>query len=644
MTEPGSVAKVRARDFRALTTTVLDTMIVILPVAYAADVHRMLGLIVYDAQLLMAVLTVALGRAFLSFDPDRAAGKARTAGAFVLALATLAVGAYMTIFYDLISTEAAWLPNWLIGLSAVMFAALMMNINRAAGLGVLAVVLLFLAYGLLGHLMPGEMRSRETTLPELLVYLCVDANGVLGSALKVGVIIVIPYLLFGQLLSNCGAANFFNDLALAAMGRYRGGPAKVAVTASALFGSISGNAVGNVVGTGVVTIPMMKKAGFPKAYAGAVEAVASTGGQLVPPVMGAAAFIMADFIGVDYSAVMLAALPSALLYYLAIFINVDLLAGKNGIASVTRDMLPAAGRTFLKGWHFLVPFVVLFYSLFALNMRPERAAVLAVCILFVVSLVFGYDGKRARLRDILPTLASAGHAAQGLIIVCAAAGIIIGVLNISGLAFNLTLHIINASGNNAVVLALITAAISVVLGMGMPTVGVYILLATLVAPALVEVGIPVLAAHLFVFYFGLLSMVTPPVALASFAAANIAGADPWKTSIAAMKLAWPAYIVPFLFIFAPSLILEGSFLQIAWALSSAVLGIYMVTAGIVGFMRGPVEGAGRAVLVLGGILSLIPAKLFSGAVYTDLAGIVIFVGFVLFAGKLGLKSDQAPAA
>ena len=225
---------------------------------------------------------------------------------------------------------------------------------------------------------------------------------------------------------------------------------------------------------------------------------------------------------------------------------------------------------------------------------------------------------------------------------CAAAGLIIGVLNLSGLAFNLTLHIINASGENVFLLALITALISIVLGMGMPTVGVYILLATLVAPALVEVGIPVISAHLFVFYFGLLSMVTPPVALASFAAANIAGAGAWSTSIAAMRLAWPAYVVPFLFLFAPSLILEGSPMQVTWALGSAIMGIYMVTAGIVGYMGRMVGAWFRFLLIIGGFLLLIPTDLFSGGFYTDIVGLAVFGFCVICSAFIRTKTIDIP--
>jgi TRAP transporter 4TM/12TM fusion protein len=599
------------------------TLIVLVSVGYAGDLHRYLGVSIYDAQLLAAGLTLALTTGFLAIART-SVGRMLKAASLLAAAVTLGVGFYLAINYINITMEAPYLPFWLVALSGVVLAALMLNVVPSVGMGIFVVVLLFMAYGLFGHLMPGEFRSRETMFSELAIYLATDANGMLGQALKVAVVIVVPYLLFGKLLSACGAANFFNDGALALMGRYRGGPAKVAVTASSLFGSISGNAVGNVVGTGVVTIPMMKRAGFSPAYAGAVEATASTGGQLVPPVMGAAAFIMADMIQVDYVDIMLAALPAAILYYVAIFINVDLRAGKRNLLAVPADAIPSGWGALKAGWHFIIPFAVLFYALFALNMRPERAAVLATIVLLVVSFVMGYKGQRMKARDILPLIADTGRSALDLIIVCAAAGIIIGVLNISGLAFNLTMNIVAAAGSNVIVLAVITALISVVLGMGMPTVGVYILLATLVAPALVEVGVPVIAAHLFVFYFGLLSMVTPPVALASFAAANIAGASSWATSIESMKLAWPAYIVPFLFIFTPALIFDGTWLEVIWTLSTAILGIYLVTAGIVGFFRRSVSLAERGMLIVAGTLALLPASILPGFIWTDVVGVLAF--------------------
>ncbi len=608
-------------------------LIVALSVAYAADLQRRLGVSIYNTQVLVASFSLALVAGFLAMARTTASASLRL-GNFACAAAVLGVGGYIAVTYVDTSMEAPYLPGWLIALCAVLFVGLLLNLKRSAGLGIVVVVAIFLAYGLFGHLAPGEFQSREATPAELLVYLTIDPNGIFGTALEVAVVIVVPYLLFGQLLSACGAGDFFNDLAMAGMARFRGGPAKVAVSASALFGSISGSAVGNVVGTGVVTIPMMRRSGFPASYAGAVEAVASTGGQLVPPVMGAAAFIMADYLRVDYADVMLAALPSALLYYLAVFINVDLRAAKRAIPPVDRTEIPRVRATLASGWHFVVPFAVLFYTLFAMHMRPERSAVFSILVLLAGSLVFGYRGKRIRLWQIFGLVGRAGATALDLIIVCAAAGIIIGVLNMTGLAFNLTMHIIAASGNSVFVLAVITALISVVLGMGMPTVGVYILLATLVAPALIEVGIQPMAAHLFVFYFGLMSMVTPPVALASFAAAKIADASAWDTSVEAMKLAWPAYIVPFLFLFAPALILEGGTIQVVWALTSAVIGIFAVTAGLVGYLRVSAGPLLRLSLVVGGILTLMPAGLFANAIWTDVAGLAILAGCFLSQGPL----------
>lgn len=622
--------------FIAQLERLAGVLIVLLSAAYAADIQHYFGISVYDVQLLAAGLSLALSAGFLAMAQRSGRPFLRIALLAAAAIITVA-GSVISVWYVDISMEAPFQPNWLIALSAVFFFALLLNVRSAAGTGILVVIGLFLTYGLFGHLIEGEFGSRQTTPSELVVYLAIDANGILGTALKVAVVIVVPYLLFGQLLSACGAADFFNDMALSGMGRFRGGPAKVAIAASALFGSISGSAVGNVVGTGVVTIPMMKRAGFARTYSGAIEAVASTGGQLVPPVMGAAAFIMADFIGVDYVDVMLAALPAALLYYLAVFVNADLSAGKRGIKALDRTEVPNGWEALKAGWHFIIPFVVLFYTLFAMNMRPERSAMLASLALIAGSLLFSYKGHRIRLREIWSVVGNAGRASVGLLVVCAGAGLIIGVLNLTGLAFNLTHLIINASGNNVVVLAVITALISIVLGMGMPTAGVYILLATLVAPALIEIGIPVIAAHLFVFYFGLMSMVTPPVALASFAAANIAGAEPYRTSVEAMKLCWPAYIVPFLFIFAPSLILQDGAIQVFWDLVTAAAGIFMVTAGIVGFLNGPAGGVVRLLLVVSGALALVPTSLVEGALWSNLAGLALLPLFYWHQTKLSRR-------
>ena len=615
----------------------LQVLLVLGPIAYALDLYREVGLSLFTEQMLAVVLGFALAIVFL----DRAEVLAEKASSWrwlyiAGALLTVIAGCYVGVRYPTLSVIATLLPPEALIPAVILLFSVLEALRLAAGLGILIVVLAFAGYGLFGYLFPGEFQSRYASPQEVAVYLGIDANGMLGIAVQVAVVVVIPFVLFGQMLTKCGASEFFTGGANALMGRYRGGPAKVAITASALFGTISGSAVGNVVGTGVVTIPLMKRAGYPAHFAGAVEAVASTGGQLVPPVMGAVAFLMADFMGIAYGEVIKAALIPGMLYYFALFVHVDLLAAKSGMgptaggASNAAQAGAAPRASLWGGWHFALPFAVLFYVLLELHLRPEVAALWALGVLVAGSLLFGYDGRRPGWRDFVAAIVETGSAAKELIIVCAAAGIIIGVLNLSGLAFNLTLHIVSASGGSLALLAIITAAISIVLGMGMPTVGVYILLATLVVPALIALKVPPMAAHMFVLYFGLMSMITPPVALASFAAANIAGASAWKTSWASMRLGWTAYVVPFLFLVDPSLLLEGSLVTVVWAVVTAVLGVWVATAGIVGYLGGPLGRLQQLLLFVAGVNVLVPNGAYHGAIYGEVAGLAVAALFLLY--------------
>jgi len=372
-----------------------------------------------------------------------------------------------------------------------------------------------------------------------------------------------------------------------------------------------------------VTIPLMKRAGFPATVAAAVEAVGSTGGQLMPPVMGAAAFLMAEILQVPYSAVMIAAVIPAALYYLALFSQVDLEAAKRGIVGEAFERLPRTREVLRAGWYFPIPFAVLIGALLWLNLRAEYCALLATAVLIFCALAFGYKGHRYTIPEVLRAAIATGGAVVDLIMIVAVAGMFIGILNITGLAFGLTLQLLTVTGQNIVLLLLVTAALGVLLGMGMPTVGVYIIMATLIAPALVKAGIAPMAAHMFVLYFGIMSMVTPPVALAAFAAANIGGADPNRTGWTAARIGWSAYIVPFLFVFSPSLLMSGNPLTIAWAFITAALGVWMGTIGVVGYYSRPLAVPLRALFVLAGVLCLIPADAFPWAVLTDVAGFAL---------------------
>src|SRR6266700_3892550 len=467
-----------------------------------------------------------------------------------------------------------------------------------------------------------ELSDRLTMRP-LDGILMSAALALLGTSLQIGVIVIVPFILLGQVLGRCGGSEFFTDLARAWMGRYRGGSAKVAVVGSAFFGMISGSAVANVSAVGVVTIPLMKRSGFPAQIAAAIEAVGSTGGQLMPPVMGAAAFLMAEVLQVPYAKVMIAAIIPALLYYLALFFAVDIEAAKRGIRGESAERLPQALAVLKAGWYFPLPFVVLVYALVTWSWQAEHAALLATAVLVALSLAFGYKGERVPPKDIVKAIVSTGGTVVDLILICAVSGIFIGILNITGLAFGMTLQLLEVTGQSLPMMLALTAVMAILLGLGLPTVGVYIIMATLIAPALVKVGVAPMAAHMFLLYFGVMSMVTPPVALSAFAAANIAGADVDKTGWTATRIGWAAYIVPFLFAVSPSLLMAGDPLTIAWAVLTAALGIWLGTIGVVGYYSAPIPIALRALFVVAGVLLLIPADAFPGAIVTDIIGLVL---------------------
>jgi TRAP transporter 4TM/12TM fusion protein len=609
--------------------TILAALLVGASLLWTLNVPLHAGVSIFTEQLLLFGLGLGLGLIMLAVaESSSKEAVARRWFYRTLALAGLAACFYLTFSYQRLAFTVAFRPLDALIASTVMVLIALEGLRRTSGPGIFIIALVFLFYGYFGHLFPSEFRARPVALDRFVLYVGLDANGIIGLALNVAMTIVIPFVFFGQLLMRCGAAEFFTDLAAAAMGRFRGGPAKIAVVASALFGTISGNAVSNVVASGVVTIPLMKRAGYRSHVAGGVEAVASTGGQIMPPVMGSAAFLMAEFLQIPYTDVMVAALLPALLYFLAVFIQVDLLAAAMGIKGMSRSEIPSLKRTLGEGWHFVLPFVALIYGLFALNMRPEHAAVVASATQVLFTLVFGYKGKRPTLGELWQSVIATGKGVTDIIAICAVVGIVIGILSLTGLAFNLTLHLIAASGGSLIVLALLTAVVSIILGMGMPTVGVYVLLATLAAPALVKVGVPDIAAHLFVMYFGMLSMVTPPVAIAAFAAANLAEANPWQTSWAAAKLAWSAYLVPFLFIASPSLLFIGTMGEVIWASVTAMIGVFAATVGIVGYLRDHLALWTRIALFVAGIAVLTPAGAYDGAFYGELVGLALIAGLV----------------
>jgi len=337
--------------------------------------------------------------------------------------------------------------------------------------------------------------------------------------------------------------------------------------------------------------------------------------------MGAAAFLMAEFLQVSYGAVLVAAVIPAFLYYLSLFLQVDVEAAKQGIVGTPRERLPALLSVLRDGWHFTLPFAVIIGGLLAYNMEPEYAALLSCAVLMLACAVFRYRGRRASWREMLGAIASTGSAVLDIVLICGAAGILIGILNISGLAFGLTLELVGLSGNQLWLLLVIAAAVGILLGLGLPTVGVYVLMATLVAPALVKLGVAPLAAHMFVMYFGMMSMVTPPIALAAYAAANIAQCDPDKAGWMGMRIGWAAYLVPFLFVYDPPLLMQGTLAQILWAVLTNALGLWCGTIAVVGYYVSRVAPWQRVLFLAAALALLFPAAKVDGVLAVNLAGL-----------------------
>ena len=601
--------------------------------AWSGDVYRSLGLALFIEQFLSAMLGLALALVFLHYPRVRGTERNNIPWYDVIAVvAALSIGTYSAIFFPDISDRMDQAPADAITVSAIFIFLSIEGLRRTAGYSLLVIVMVFVVYGVVGHLIPGELQSREVRPIDLMIYLGLDSNALLGLPIVVGTTIVLTFIFFGQLLVRSGGSNFFNDISLVLMGRYRGGAAKIAITASSLFGSVSGVAVSNIVATGVVTIPLMKRAGFPPRLAASVEAVASTGGQLMPPVMGAVAFLMADFLEVPYREIVIAALVPSVLYYVALFIQADLEAARGGIAAVETSRIPPLWDVLGSGWLFILPFAGLIYALFWLNWRAETSAMLASAIVLVIGFVFGYKGKRMTIRDVWDSLVATGLSILDILMIVAGAGFIIGILGVTGLGFAFTFLIVEFGGGSLFILLLISAVMCIILGMGMPTLGVYVLLAVIVAPSLVEVGVTPIAAHMFILYFGMMSLITPPVAVAAFFAASIAEAPAMATGWTSMRFGWTAYVMPFLFVFSPSLLLQGDdHVALAVDVSTAVIGVWLVSSAMIGYFINALGLLLRSLAMVAGILLLIPQELATGFILTDIVGAALAV--VLFASE-----------
>jgi TRAP transporter 4TM/12TM fusion protein len=535
---------------------------------------------------------------------------------YASAAASLMLCGYIFVRYEPLTYELAMLPvEGIVGSAILVFLVLEAS-RRSSGWGFVAIILAMAVYIYISPNLPGDFQTRWVSPERLVAYLGLDTNSMIGAILGVAVLIVIPFTIMGQVLARTGGADFFSDVAMAAMGRFRGGSAKIAVVGSALFGMISGSAVSNVLAVGIVTIPTMIKSGFSRYKAAAIESVGSTGGQLMPPVMGASAFIMAEFLQVSYGTVCIAAAIPAILYYACLFIHVDLDAAKQKIGSVEDPDAPSLGEVMKSGWHFLVPILFLVMALIYpeyLLLTPEKAAIYSTVMLMVLTYIFGYRGKRPTLFGLAKAVIDTGRISLDIILIGAAAGVMVGILAISGLAFSMTLQLVALSGDNIYLLLILIAILAFVLGIGLPTVSVYILTATLLAPALVKLGVTPMAAHMFVMYNGMLSMITPPVAFAAYAAASIARTDGWTTGWVACLVGWSTFVLPFLFVLTPSMLMDGPAHLIVWNFARIIFGLYIGTAAILGFSLSMLTLPWRALYGVAAALILLPPDPFGMA-------------------------------
>lgn len=587
---------------------------------------------VLDAQLQRAVhLGFGLALVYLLYPTRKSWSRTKLHPLdLLLAILGAAAPAYILIEYKELVLRSGLVstPDLVVGIIGILLVV--EATRRVVGIPMVTVVLLFLAYAFAGPYMPGVLAHRGLTLSQLVGHLFFTTEGIFGIPLGVSSTFIFLFILFGAYLESTGLGKFFIDLANSIAGWASGGPAKVAVLSSGLMGTVSGSSVANVVGTGSLTIPMMKKLGYHKNFAGAVEAAASTGGQLMPPVMGAAAFLMAEFVGVPYIDIVKAAVIPALLYFTGVWLGVHFEAKRSNLKGLPRDQLPKMSRLLVERGHLAIPLVVIVYLLVT-GYTPMRAALVAI----VLSILCSALRKSTRMKpiEIVRGLDKGARNVLSVLVACASAGIVIGVVTKTGVGLKLASGLLTLSGGMLLPTMFFTMITAIVLGMGVPTTANYVITSTIAAPAIIQMGVPVLAAHMFVFYFGIIADVTPPVALAAFAGAGIAGGNALRTGVNAAKLAIAAFIIPYMFVLSPViLMIDATIPGLISTTVTAIIGMIALSSALIGYLADNCRIYERILLVAGGLMLINPGLM------TDLAGIAIFAVVLFF--QLGRKKNR----
>lgn len=582
---------------------------------YVSDLFYYLDLYLYGAHRPL-VYAMVLTLVFLLVPATRKAPRDRLPWYdALLALGGSISALYMFFNWEQVTRFYGQPTPLILILGSIMLLTTLEAARRTVGPAVTILGAIFLIYVLFGNHFPGFLFTRGYSYERMIGHFYTSDGALFGLALEIFTVIVATYVIFGQFIQISGAGEFFLKLGISLVGRYRGGPAKVAVFASSLFGTVSGSSVANVVVDGPITINMMKRLGYRAPFAGGVEAAASNGGQIMPPVMGAAAFLMAEILGVPYWSIAIAAMLPALLYYVALYFMLDFEAAKTGLRGLDKEEIPSFFVTLREGWFFIVPLVVLVILIGEFGYNVAKSGLYAILVLVAVS----YLRKETRLgpRHIKNALEQGALAFCDLGPAAGVIGIIMSAVSLTGLGMALSSGLIETAGGHLWLLLILTAIASIIMGMGSSTLLVYIVLAMFVAPAVIKMGVDPMAAHLFIFYFGCMSLVTPPVALAAYAAAVIAKADYWETGWESSRLGIVGYIVPFIFVYQPALLMHGSVGDVALAAVTALIGTIALAGAMTGYFFSPLSRWQRSFLFIGAVTLIYPGW------ETDIAGLTL---------------------
>jgi TRAP transporter 4TM/12TM fusion protein len=637
----------RLRGPALAVSCALAVLIIVICINQLLNLHLFIGIVFVENRYLYLLATATLPLVFLSY-PFRGSQVRAATPWFDWLLAALAIGCglYLVWNSERILNEG-WeygAPAAAIAISAVYAVLILEAVRRTGGTPITVIVLLVGLYPVVADKMPGPIAGLPQTLTDTIAYHIVSAESAFGIPMKAFGEIVVGFIVFGVALNYTGGGRFFNDVAFALVGHIRGGAAQVGVVSSALQGSISGSVISNVISSGVVTIPAMKRTGFTAPYAGAVEAVASTGAVLMPPVMGSTAFVMASFLGRSYGEIALAAAIPALLFYFGLMMQIDAYSARAGLRGMRREELPRLGTALREGWYYIAVFAVLVFFMIG-ETREALAPFYATALLLVINQIL--PRHRMSMERFVEFLVATGRGLAEIVAILLGVGFIIGAFSVTGLSGTLANDLVYLAGDAPLILLVMGALTSFVFGMGMTVTACYIFLAIVLAPPLVKAGLDPLAVHLFIMYWGMVSFITPPVALASFAAAPLARCSPFAIGFEAMRMGSIMYFVPFFFVLNPALILQGPAWEVVVVTGTAVIGIACISAALQGYLVGigRIESTAlgwltRALLMAAGLFFAVPGGGLVGLGHLELA----LIALALLAGALLLWRLQRLAA